>query len=114
MIERVTMYIAKCDHCGEILQDGEIVAWADADEAQRMAEESEWREINGRLFCPDCYEVDEDTDEYVEKTCSESPNNVINGYRIDDILRDDLRDDMINLFKDAIAALGKREKGDNK
>lgn len=67
MIERVTMYIAKCDRCGEILQDGEIVAWADADEAQRMAEESEWREINGRLLCPDCYEVDEETDEYVEK-----------------------------------------------
>lgn len=66
MIERVAMYIAKCDHCGEILQDGEIVAWADADEAQRMAEESEWREINGRLLCPDCYEVDEETDEYVE------------------------------------------------
>ena len=56
MIERVTMYIAKCDRCGEILQDGEIVAWADTDEAQRMAEESEWREINGRLLCPDCYE----------------------------------------------------------
>lgn len=66
MIERVTMYCAKCDRCGEILQDGEIVAWADADEAQRMAEESEWREINGRLLCPDCYEVDEETDEYVE------------------------------------------------
>lgn len=67
MIERVTMYCAKCDRCGEILQDGEIVAWADADEAQRMAEESEWIEINGRLLCPDCYELDEDTDEYVEK-----------------------------------------------
>ena len=30
---------------------------------------------NCQCNCPDCYEVDEDTDEYVEKTCSESPNN---------------------------------------
>ena len=54
------------------------------------------------------------TQEEIEKVAKESADNVINGYRIDDILRDDLRDDMINLFKDAIAALGKREKGDNK
>ena len=23
-----------------------------------------WKEINGKLYCPDCYEYDEETDEY--------------------------------------------------
>ena len=48
MIERVTMYIAKCDHCGEILQDGEIVAWADADEvkSEYNVEISSFDEVN--------------------------------------------------------------------
>ena len=30
-------------------------------------EQSEWRRIGDKYYCPDCYELDEETDEYVPK-----------------------------------------------
>lgn len=68
MIEEVTMYRAVCDRCGyKCGEDDEISAWDDADYAVDIALEQDWQNINGRLLCPDCYEIDEETDEYVEK-----------------------------------------------
>ena len=32
-----------------------------------VAEQSEWQKIGGKHYCPDCYELDEETDEYVPK-----------------------------------------------
>ena len=39
----------------------------DKDSALMVAEQSEWMDINGNHYCPDCYELDEVTDEYVPK-----------------------------------------------
>lgn len=35
--------------------------------AQNAATENEWMEINGKLYCPDCYEYDEELGDYVVK-----------------------------------------------
>ena len=32
-----------------------------------VAEQSEWRRIGDKDYCPDCYELDEVTDKYVPK-----------------------------------------------
>ena len=32
-----------------------------------VAEQSEWRRIGDKDYCPDCYELDEETDKYVPK-----------------------------------------------
>lgn len=49
--------------------------------------------------------------EEIEKAAQERVDNILYDYRMEDMFRDDLRVDMINLFKDAIDfALGKQEK----
>lgn len=69
MIEKVEMYQAVCDGCGESYYDdfNGFVAWSDEVAAQNAATENEWMEINGKLYCPDCYEYDEELDNYVVK-----------------------------------------------
>lgn len=49
------------------------------------------------------------TQEDVEKAAEEHTERILGGYRMDELLKDDLRVDMINLFKDAVDfALGKQ------
>ena len=36
-------------------------------ELQKKAMESEWVEIGDKHYCPDCYEFDDELDEYVPK-----------------------------------------------
>lgn len=69
MIEKVEMYQAVCDGCGESYYDdfNGFVAWSDEAAAQNAATENEWMEINGKLYCPDCYEYDEELGDYVVK-----------------------------------------------
>lgn len=62
MIKEIKMYRAVCDRCGY-----ENWFWDDKDFALQEALDSDWKEIDDRLLCPDCYEIDEETDEYVEK-----------------------------------------------
>lgn len=69
MIEKVEMYQAVCDGCGKYYYDdfNGFVAWSDEVAAQNAATENEWMEINGKLYCPDCYEYDGELDDYVVK-----------------------------------------------
>lgn len=63
--EIMTTYI--CDGCGERFRDENgFVGYIDYD-IWDDAESSEWREIDGKHYCPDCYEYDEESDEYVAK-----------------------------------------------
>lgn len=64
MIRKVTMYQAVCDGCGaesngvwltKELAVVELTGWND------------WEVINDKLYCPDCYEYDEEADEYKPK-----------------------------------------------
>lgn len=70
MIEKITMYQAVCDSCGKTFQDHSsgIIAWDDRDGAMQMALDSEWKQFDDRLYCPDCMQYDEELDEYVPIT----------------------------------------------
>ena len=67
MIKEVTYYDIICDRCGKSLTEESEMCYPDKDSALMVAEQSEWVEINGKHYCPDCYELDEETDEYVPK-----------------------------------------------
>lgn len=69
MIKSVTMYSVICDRCGKAFIDefNGIVAWLDEGTAKEQAMESEWAEIGDKHYCPDCYEFDDELDEYVPK-----------------------------------------------
>lgn len=67
MIKEVTYYDIICDRCGKSFIDESETCYPDKDSAEMFAEQSEWVEINGKDYCPDCYELDEVTDKYVPK-----------------------------------------------
>lgn len=46
---------------------GNSHAWLDEGTAKEQAMESEWVEIGDKHYCPDCYEFDDELDEYVPK-----------------------------------------------
>lgn len=67
MIKPVTMYSVVCDRCGKFFEADDSVAWTDKQSARFYALESEWKEIGNKHYCPECYEFDEELDEYVPK-----------------------------------------------
>ena len=67
MIKEVTYYDIICDRCGKSLTKESNICYPDTNSALMVAEQSEWVDINGKHYCPDCYELDEVTDEYVPK-----------------------------------------------
>ena len=67
MIKEAIYYEMYCDRCGAQLDDGDIVAYKEKEGLEFVASESEWQTIDGKHYCPACYELDEETDEYVPK-----------------------------------------------
>lgn len=67
MVKPKTYYELYCDRCRKQLTDGDVTAYNSESDLMFVAEESEWKTIDGKHYCPDCYEVDEETDEYVPK-----------------------------------------------
>lgn len=70
MIEKVEMYQAVCDRCGESYYDefNGFVAWSDKCTAKDAAiNGGEWHEIDGKLYCPNCIEYDNEIDDYKPK-----------------------------------------------
>ena len=63
MIREVTMYQVVCDGCGRWKSPCKT-----KEKAMYIASVWKgWKEIGGKLYCPDCYEYDEDTNEYKSK-----------------------------------------------
>lgn len=72
MIKEVTYYDFICDRCGKSLTEESEMCFPDTDSAEMVAKDSEWKKIGGKHYCADCYNLDEDTDEYVpKKGCEE-------------------------------------------
>ena len=69
MIQKVEMYQAVCDGCSKNHVDelNGYVAWSDIWSAKNAAMDDDWQEIDGKLYCPDCVEYDEETDSYRPK-----------------------------------------------
>lgn len=62
MIREVKMYEAVCDGCGTWLD-----THRDRSHIVNIVKYCRWQEINGKLYCPDCYEYDKETYEYKPK-----------------------------------------------
>ena len=71
MIKEVTYYDIICDRCGKSLIEESEMCYTDTESAEMVAKDSEWLEIDSKHYCPDCYELDEVTDEYVPKKGTE-------------------------------------------
>lgn len=57
MIVKEYFYNLQCDRCCNLCDDE---MWhIDESTVKAIAEESGWREIDGKHYCPDCYEVDD-------------------------------------------------------
>lgn len=56
------MYQAVCDGCGKWNPPCKT-----QEKAMYIASVTGWKEIDGKLYCPDCYEYDKETDSYKPK-----------------------------------------------
>lgn len=56
-----TMYGVQCDSCGKIYDDGDgHNVWPDKSQAFSNAQEwNNWIEHEGKHYCPECYEIDD-------------------------------------------------------
>lgn len=62
MIREVTMYQAVCDGCGR-----KTGRYNSMEKLNANGDYWAWVEIDGKLYCPDCYEYDGETDVYKPK-----------------------------------------------
>ena len=61
MIHKVECYCVECDHCNAPFEDySGFSIWTDKDIAKEMATDSEWHEDGDKLYCPKCYQIDDD------------------------------------------------------
>ena len=67
MIKEVAYNDIICDHCGKSLTEESEMCYPDKESAEMVAKNSEGMAIGERHYCPNCYELDEETDEYVPK-----------------------------------------------
>ena len=77
MIKEVTYYDIICDRCGKSLTEESEMCYPDTESAEIIAKDSEWITIDGKHYCPDCYELDEVTDKYVPKKGDKNEQNNI-------------------------------------
>ena len=71
MIQKVEMYQAVCDGCGRELEDKKgfftLNAKTEKEAIYLATLAFDWLIIDGKLYCPDCVEYDEETDSYKPK-----------------------------------------------
>lgn len=66
MITKVMCYGVRCDRCGKAYEDyDDHLVWSDEGWAEEQALNDEWIDVDFKHFCPDCYKVDEKTDENI-------------------------------------------------
>lgn len=67
MIQKVEMISYVCDGCGERFRnENDCIGYFNAD-IWDEAESSGWIDIDGKQYCPNCYEYDEESDKYIPK-----------------------------------------------
>ena len=66
MFLRFTAIVVKCDCCGKYYdEDIGVAHWFRSEQdAVEASVDDGWAEIDGKLYCPDCYQYNADTDEY--------------------------------------------------
>lgn len=68
MIKEVTMYTVICDRCGkDACQGTDWSAWGDKFDAEDVALDADWIQHEGKDYCTDCIEWNEDETELIPK-----------------------------------------------
>lgn len=67
MIYEVKMFSGKCDACGEewVDEHNGYVAFTDKSSMRENMMNDEWHREGDKDYCPNCYKLDEETDEYI-------------------------------------------------
>lgn len=65
MIVQEIFYGVKCDRCREIYEAGDYAYYSEKNSVIEDATDNDWIEQNGKHYCPDCYTLDEETDEII-------------------------------------------------
>ena len=80
--EKETLSGLRCDHCGKEFEDCDgFSMWEDGGYVAERASDEDWRELGGKMLCPDCRRTcdamdnigDEDED-WEKKYCSQCPH----------------------------------------
>jgi hypothetical protein len=67
MIKEVKMFTIICDGCGKDVNEGEeICAWNDKSYIEDVAYDSDWKTVDDKHYCTNCYEYD-DNDQLIIK-----------------------------------------------
>lgn len=68
MIKEVKSYAMFCDNCNELYSEpcSDYTMWVDENGARESSAEEGWLEHNGKHYCTNCYELD-DNDNIVIK-----------------------------------------------
>lgn len=66
-IKDVKMYTVKCDRCGKVFETDDYSAWDDPDWAKEYACEDDWISVTKGDFCPNCYNYNEEIDNFIIK-----------------------------------------------
>ena len=90
MIKEVTYYDIICDRCGKSLTKESEMCYPDTESAEMVAMDNEWKKIGGKYYCADCYNLDEDTDEYVPKEGDEKMGKIIYCGECENLLYEDI------------------------
>lgn len=67
MIVKEIFYAVKCNRCSKIHNETEYSFWSAECDAIEQAMQSEWTEIEGKHYCTECYEFNDEKDDYVAK-----------------------------------------------
>lgn len=68
MFKRINMYTCVCDRCGKEYEceEYDIIAFETKEQAFYYANTfDDWKEIDGKHYCPDCYDYDPYKEAYV-------------------------------------------------
>lgn len=58
MYRPITMYQIICDRCGEVFEGTDIYPELFYDKPVDIGVNSDWEEIDGKHYCPDCYDIE--------------------------------------------------------
>ena len=68
MITKEIFYSVKCNRCGAINEDGDDQScFFDEGDAVESAIGNMWEELNNKHYCPDCFTINNETDEVTAK-----------------------------------------------
>ena len=67
MYRPITMYQLFCDRCGNMFGGADPRSSLFADKCPDIGNYSDWEMIDGKYYCPECYEVSIVNDTYTVK-----------------------------------------------